>query len=479
MIEGSSKLDHILMNCIHAIQEKDWTIEDCLHHYPHLRQDLEPMLEAAIRLRNVRSLQPSLRFKRETINRMQLRLQASRRPPKFALYQRRALSEGTLPKARIQPKKQPALQWALPILVVAFTFIAMAGGFTFVANAASPGDVLYQLDQAIERVQIRLELSAEERTKLYLGFASERLDEAFELAEDGKSDQVINALQGYEENIHAAETILKENVAGKEGYQPLVVVLDETLEMQTKKLQELMAVAPATAQTSINAAMMMISNIRIAMAMPSPKATATSQAVETRISPEPSGTVKASATTSSKTTPIADGTPAASTTPIPATATSPTALATPTAISSRTSTPTYPPPTTQASPTPSHTPIPGPDLTVSTYQWIPSAPAGSLQYLDYIVRNIGTTTAQQGYLNQLYVDGIVLQNYDPEIGLREGRLLQAGETDIDYFLWIATCGVHELKIVIDEDDLIQESNESNNSTEEYTITVDCSTTSPP
>jgi hypothetical protein len=504
MIEASSKLDRILMDCIQGIEEKGWTIEECLDRYPQLRQDLEPMLEAALRIKNVRSVEPSPRFKRETLNRMQLRLQASSRPPKSASFQRGAPSESNLPRTRIQLKKRPALQWVSSILVGAFAFVVMIGGFTFAADAANPGDVLYPLDQAIERVQIRLSPSAEGRTKLYLNFASERLDEALALAEGGKSDQVVVALQGYEENIRAAETILSEDITGKENDQLLAMMLDETLRMQTEKLRELMAIAPTTAQTSILAAMMKIDDLRIAMAMPSPEATATPRADETSISPEPSKTAIASATISPSTTSMADrtavpsSTPISSSTAIPPTSTSPTTMASPTVPASRTPTPTYPPitisptpththtptPTSththtpSPTPTPSLTPIPGPDLTVSSYQWPNSIPVGSTEFLDYLVRNIGTATAQGGYLIQLYIDDIPLQNIDPEIGVREGRSLYAGEVDLDYFFWTATCGVHRLKIVVDEEDIIQESNESNNSSDDYFITVDCGTASP-
>ena len=80
MSEATSKLDSILMDCIQDIEEKGRTIEECLRRYPQLRQDLEPMLEAALRLKKVHSVEPSIRFKRETLSRMQLRLQASRRP---------------------------------------------------------------------------------------------------------------------------------------------------------------------------------------------------------------------------------------------------------------------------------------------------------------------------------------------------------------------------------------------------------------
>ncbi len=497
MIEASSKLDQVLMDCIQAIEEKGWTIEDCLRRYPHLRQDLEPMLEAAVRLRNVHSVQPSPRFKRETLSRIQLRLQASHRPPKAALSQREVPSEGLLPRARIQLGKRSTLQSALPILVGVFAFIAMLGGFTYAANAANPGDVLYRFDQAIEQVQFRLTPSAEGRIKLYLNLASERIDEAIALVEKGKSDQVTVAMQGYEESMLAAEAILEEDIAGKESYQQLVVVLNETLEEQTEKLQRLMTVAPIAAQPLIRAAIMKVSDLRTAMAIPSLKATETPRASGTPVSPEPSVTTKTGATAVPSATPITDGTPYASSTPIPSstpvppTPTSPTTVASPTVPPSQTPNPTIPPDTntpmpspTQTytstpTPNPSNTPIPGPDLTVSPYQWSPSLPEGSTEFLDYIVRNIGTTTAQGGYLVQLYIDDVPLQNVDPEIGVREGRSLYAGEVDLDYFFWTATCGVHKLKIVVDEENIIQESNESNNVTEDYTITVNCGTATPP
>jgi hypothetical protein len=329
---------------------------------------------------------------------------------------------------------------------------------------------------------------------LYLNFASERIEEAFALVESGKTDQMIVALQGYDENIRSAETILKEDIAGGEGYLQLAEVLDETLEIQTEKLQRLLAVAPAKVQSLIQAAIMKISTFRFAMTLPSPEATATHGADETPISPVPSETKIGTAAVVPSITPTADGTPIPSSTPVPSsTPRPPTATATPPVAASQTPSPTYPPPTNTPIPTfththtpspsptstPSNTPIPGPDLIVSAYQWDSSLPPGSTEILDYLVRNIGTTTAQGGYLIQLYVDEIPLQNIDPEIGVREGRQLLAGETDIDYFLWTTTCGVHSLEIVVDDTNIIPEINEANNISDDYTITVDCPTATPP
>jgi hypothetical protein len=495
MIEASSKLDRVLMDCIQAIEEKGWTIEDCLNLYPHVRQDLKPMLEAAIRLRDVSSVEPSLRFKRETLGRMQLRLQASRRPPKPTLYSKGVTSERSIPERRIHLKKRSSLQWVMTILVGAFAFVAMIGGFTYVANAANPGDILYPVDQIIEGVQIRLTPSAEGRAKLYLSFASERINEAFALIEKGKSDQVIVALQRYDVSIQSAETIFEEDLAGKDNYQSLTAVLDRTLELQTEKLQQLMVVAPTAIQSSIQTAILKISDFRVAMVITSPIATATPPTEKTPSQPEPTETGMASATVHPTTPPIASGTPipssppVASSTPNPPTATSVTPMVSPTAIASQTPMPTYPVATPTPlptfthtptpTPTPSYTPIHGPDLTVSPYQWPDFLSVGSTEFLDYLVRNIGTTAVQDGYLIQLYVDDIPLQNIDPEIGVREGRALYAGEVDLNYFFWTATCGVHKLKIVVDDENIIQETNESNNTTEDYTITVDCGTATPP
>ena len=80
---------------------------------------------------------------------------------------------------------------------------------------------------------------------------------------------------------------------------------------------------------------------------------------------------------------------------------------------------------------------------------------------------------------QLYIDEVPLQNIDPEIGVHEGRLLLANEIDIDYFLWTTTCGVHNLMIKVDDANVIQEIDETNNSSKDYTITVDCPTATPP
>jgi hypothetical protein len=474
MIERSSKLDRILMNCIHAIEGKGWTIEDCLRRYPHLREDLKPMLEAAIRLRNVRSLQPSLRFKREAISRMQLRLQASRRPPKAAPFQRRALSEGIPPKARIQAKRQPALQWALPILVVAFTLIAMAGGFTFVADAAMPGDVLYSIDRALEKAQILLEPSAEGRTKLYLRFASERLEEASKLLEAGKTNEVIVALQGYEEDISAAETILLENVAGKEEPPSFAIAANQTLQNQTEQLRDLSTAAPLEAQDSIKVALSKVSDIQtaIATATSSPKETPLPQEDETPISPEPTLIPRPSATAPLKKTPIADGTPAASATPLPPTAASATAMATPTITASRTSAPTYPPPTTQP---PTATSIPLPDLTIESINWPATASEGILLNLSYRVNNIGTAAIGDGFIDQLIVDDEPLANVDKQVGFQYGIRLQPGGSDTYGFVWRTTCGLHELFAITDSSHLFNESNENNNSTAHHRITIDCGT----
>jgi len=370
MIDASNTLDRILMECIQEIEEHGWTVEDCLRRYPHLRQDLEPMLEAAIHIKNVRSVQPSSRFRRETLSRMQLRLQASRRPPKSIQIKGSVPAEGVLPKARIQPGRRSSPQWVWSILVGTFAFIVMVGGFTYAANAANPGDVLYQVDQAIERAQIRLTSSAVGQVKLYLKFASERLDEAIELAENENSDQVLIALQGYEESIRAAETVLNERIIGTEDEQLLIMVLDETLELQTEKLLKLAAVAPSSVQSLIHVAMMKIIDFRVAMVIPSPRDTVTPGADETPILPKPSETGVASQTALPPTTPVSGGTsaptstPVSSSTSVPPTATNPTVMASPTAVASHTPSPTIPvatpssTPTHTSTPTPTHTPSP-------------------------------------------------------------------------------------------------------------------------
>jgi hypothetical protein len=79
MANLSNKLDRILTKCIQSIEEKGWTIEDCLNQYTTYRDELEPMLRTVMRLRRARRVRPTASFRSNAQSRIRARLQASRR----------------------------------------------------------------------------------------------------------------------------------------------------------------------------------------------------------------------------------------------------------------------------------------------------------------------------------------------------------------------------------------------------------------
>ena len=92
-------------------------------------------------------------------------------------------------------------------------FILLILGFGFVgsvqaADTASPGDMFYFLDLAVENAQINLALDDINRTELYLQNATERLMEAQINLSRGETENAEIAFAGYETNLKMARGII-------------------------------------------------------------------------------------------------------------------------------------------------------------------------------------------------------------------------------------------------------------------------------
>src|SRR3972149_6865693 len=173
-----SNLQRAFDECLKAMEEKRWTIEDCLERYPALRADLEPLLRTALRLREARGLRAPQAFRRQAIDRLQARLRGSRRPP---VSQGRPRSEGAAAARRGRTRlgrPRSSLRWATLILSAIFALSGLGGGVVLVADAAAPGEWLYAVDRAVGDLPIRLISDPGEIAQVRLEHASERLDEA-------------------------------------------------------------------------------------------------------------------------------------------------------------------------------------------------------------------------------------------------------------------------------------------------------------
>lgn len=262
MVEDPKKLDRLLEKCLLGVEEKGWTFQDCLTRYPELRGELEPILRAALRLRESRSLRPSARFRARSPHMLKARVQISQRP---SVVRRKTDANDRGRRLRFGPKL--LMQWATPLLGVALTTTVALAALGFAADSAKPGDALYEIDRAMENIQLQLARSVDVLVRLRLDFASERLDEAFELLGQGRPENVGLTLDEYQIQINAAAPLINEVQESGKDAEALVRSANETLNTHEEQLEDLLVIAPSTSIEEIETA---IEEVEIIMGVVSP-----------------------------------------------------------------------------------------------------------------------------------------------------------------------------------------------------------------
>jgi len=157
----SKRFDDILAECLDRITVKGDSVEKCLGNYPEHAAELEPLLKAAVSLVGTSSaIKPSPEFERVGKHRLLAALEAKGRKQKeqrtpFWTWQRR---------------------WAVALAVL--LVLILAGGSTVTASASSlPGDVLYPVKTATEKVQGFFTWGSEDKAGFHIKLAQRRLDE--------------------------------------------------------------------------------------------------------------------------------------------------------------------------------------------------------------------------------------------------------------------------------------------------------------
>lgn len=226
-------LERILEACLQGIEQQGWTLEECLARYPAHRAALEPLLRAALALRQARDhVRPSEAFRTQSPRRLRARLHAIRRTPQARPAR---LTFGALRLWRLA---------AVGVLVIALALVS--GGLAYAADGAAPGDALYPLDRALEEAQLRLTIRSTHALTLRLRFAAERLDEAARLLAAGNAVHVQQALADYDALVAEARQ------SAEPTSLPLV---GAALGDQQVQLVGLLLAAPPEAQTAVEDAL--------------------------------------------------------------------------------------------------------------------------------------------------------------------------------------------------------------------------------
>ncbi len=128
-----------------------------------------------------------------------------------------------------------------PVMVGVSTFLIVFGGWVVTVNAAFntvPGDFLYPVKLATERVQLSL-ANNEQRARLHAEFASRRLDEVLEITSstrDGKDVRVREAVENFKSEIASASAEL-ETIA-PEAAATIAIAVDRKVEEYEAALEQ-------------------------------------------------------------------------------------------------------------------------------------------------------------------------------------------------------------------------------------------------
>ncbi len=201
--------EDILNICLDRISGKGDSIEQCLRDYPEHAAELEPLLKAAVRVSEASStISPPPEFQRLAKYRFLT-----------TLHERGSRQR----EHRIGRLLKWQRGWAVALAVVLALFLTGAG--TVTASASSlPGDTLYPLKTATEKVQGFFTFGSEAKTGHYMKLAERRLNEIEALARQNRTipQSVLDALN--EDTEQALELLVKHKPAGKRLLNRLIAL---------------------------------------------------------------------------------------------------------------------------------------------------------------------------------------------------------------------------------------------------------------
>ena len=218
--------DDILDICLDRITVKGDSVEQCLESYPEQAAELEPLLRAALSTTKAASLiEPRPESRTSTRNLLLSALEAREKKK----------TEHRMPLWGWQRR------WAVAFAAVLVLILVGVG--TVSASASSlPGDTLYPVKTATEKVQGFFTLGSEAKANFHMKLAQRRLNELKSLAESNRNiPQTLLGVMNRETN-DAIEILSRDEEVGNKSIDRLMgltsnqkTVLTELIDKVTPK----------------------------------------------------------------------------------------------------------------------------------------------------------------------------------------------------------------------------------------------------
>lgn len=164
----AERFENILNECIDRVLQGE-SVEQCLARHPEQATELGPLLRTAVAARQASAVEPRPEFK------AQVRYQVHSR----------AAAIGRVPAQKGMPFWGWVPRWVVVVAMV-FLVVLLAGSGTVAASSDTvPGDTLYPVKTATERVRVFFASSDVAKAKLEAGFAGRRVEEMARIARRG------------------------------------------------------------------------------------------------------------------------------------------------------------------------------------------------------------------------------------------------------------------------------------------------------
>jgi hypothetical protein len=233
----AERFENILNECIDLVLRGE-SVEQCLARYPEQMGELEPLLRTAVGAREAADVEPRPEFKAQVRYQTQSRLSAKGQ--------------------KAEHKRMPVLGWAprwAMVVAAILLVVVLAGSGTVAASSDSlPGDTLYPVKTATERVQMFFAFSDVAKAKLQAKFAGRRVQEMARLAERGDIERLEGLAVRFKEHLARIEGLSDQIVAADSQNAAKIAELEEILNRNMARDDAVLEAAYSEAPSSLRPA---------------------------------------------------------------------------------------------------------------------------------------------------------------------------------------------------------------------------------
>ena len=208
----AEEFEHILDDCIDRLLRGE-SLEQCLQRYPEQAAELKPLLRVALTTYQASAVEPRSEFRAGARYQIHSILYAEKQKPKV----KRLSLLGWVPR------------WAVIVASVVLIILIAGGGTVAAASDSLPGETLYPVKLATERVQLAFTFSDMGKAKLHAKFAGRRIEEMARIAERGDSERVEGLVSRFDAHLKNIEEWAAKMRRGEPKHEAQVTELRQLL----------------------------------------------------------------------------------------------------------------------------------------------------------------------------------------------------------------------------------------------------------